>query len=393
MAYFGDSKSAVSANYGQQAISSSSVAKRRALQKYFAEQEALEDAKMTATSIPPSVRATPKRYEKEDIGPKSFKKLKSNLPFESDLRPRWMRDIQPGAMKTVFDSPDLNQFIMQGVETPFCDAATNGGERCNRAFIYRNKEPEQKGTRFAPPQQLNCTQYCGDRCLEWLTNALQSPPKRVFIWSGAKLLGAPNIPVWTLFLQESKRQYDYSVYKTKMDGKSFQWLRTMEPFATSLSHDEDIEMEMGTKMSVAELAPHICAKLSEEGTSLRLSMQGIELQNRSRPQSFPDKKSRLEAEVAFREKLRNTTITFDHPGRPNAAWIRPNATWKHENYPELTYFTSLRSWYSPSPSATAAASSAPAPGAASNAKGGGSAQAHALIKPPAQSPAVINRLF
>ncbi len=192
---------------------------------------------------------------------------------------------------------------MESAETPFCAEATNGGERCNRAWVYRNT--------LVPSEKLDCSQYCSDQCLSWMTAALQSPPRSIFLWRGEELLGVYEIKnlrldlryyLWTVDPDPNAPDpYVHEAFECRFTDQSFQWHRQKH-------------WKFNEAISPTELAKMICDQFRNHRGTLDLSTGYVMLPFQTRPS---------EEIVA---KFRNAAMSFGD--RRNATWIRPNGMWK-----------------------------------------------------------------
>jgi hypothetical protein len=265
------------------------------------------------------------------------------------------------AMRTVFGIPDLKGLIMEAAETPFCAEATKGGERCNRAWVYRNT--------LVPSEQLDCSQYCSEHCLSWMTAALQTPPRSLFLWRAEELLGVYEIKnlrlnldyyLWkvdpdALFDPDAPDPYVHEAFECRFTDQSFQWYRQ-----NNWKFNEEI--------SATELAKIICSQFRKHGATLKFSTGYVMLPFQTPPSE----------EIVM--KFRNAQMSFgDHR---SATWIRPNGMWKQAFVDSLDpaqkvlrteYRTTLQSWSPPE--------AIPKP------KQGGNS------RPRLGGPAIINTLF
>ncbi len=273
-----------------------------------------------------------------------------------------MQNIEAPPLKAVFENADLNRLILEiAEEIPDCEEATNSGKRCAKAWLFRNGDSERKGTRYAAPAPtvINCSAYCGARCLDWMTDALKSPPRWVYLWwtppraskvvapstVGSQLLGKYEMKTFSLKVELPLEKEDYMGRNT-----------VAREYFPILSNDQNkaTQWKIGDEnISPVKMAQQICHAVGEKRSTL---VGFIEL-----PFEVPSDKNDLDLGISF------------GPENPSAApWIRPNKFWRADGLGEITSFMMmLDSWNAP----------IEIPSTALNA---GRAQSH---------PAIINSLF
>ncbi len=286
---------------------------------------------------------------------------------------RIIRPPDQSAESAVLGNQNLKQKIMSYVETPYCAEATNRGKRCARAWTYRNNAPtaaathDPKNPSYVPQRyrELDCRQYCGERCNQWLAEALLTAPTIVyFATEDDRPIESWTTQSWTITLLINDTEMQKFVAKFEL-AKLWRLLGYANEWKWYLAQDIDYF----NPISATTLSETICRHLSEPYAKIRIST------------NFPSNTSTLiESDASLHREMETAKVRFGLPKSEGDTWIRPNKMWEVivKPWSRSEIRTTLTSWRADENEVAAPSS-------------GGTNKTAALL--PRYQPSIISRLF